>query len=447
MVAVVILAAGQGKRMISKTPKILHAIGGKSLVHHVIDAANHLEPSQVIVVVSPHLNADHVKGGRAVEIAIQSHPAGTGDALRAAMPLLKKADDVLILCGDVPLIEPAMLQALMVDRAKHRNDIFVVGMQSTDKAYGRLQLNQQGIIERIIEFKDATPDEKEITLCNSGIILAPAVVLEKVLPLLSNKNESGEYYLTDIIGLARTCGVLSRVFEGQADTLQGINNRLQLSAAEHVMQNRWRQTHMLNGVTMIDPSSVFLNHDTVIGADTILYPHVTFGEEVKIGGDVTIYPGCHITKTTIKSGAKVGPFAHLRGGTYLDAGAEVGNFVEAKNTHFGPKAKAKHLSYIGDAEIGAQANVGAGTITCNYNGFIKSKTIVGAGAFIGSNVSLVAPVCIGEGAIVAAGSVVQGDVPCNGLAIARPEKIIKNDWALAFRQRFSQKVSSLKNKE
>lgn len=436
MLSIIILAAGQGTRMKSDLPKIFHPIGGKSMVHHVIDAALSLNPAKVVVVVSPHLDEEKVKAGRPIDCIIQKTPQGTGDAVRHALPLVDEEGDVLILCGDTPLLTSALLQDIIQERKNHTG-ISVVGMRPIDPlAYGRIITHEGGRIERIVEYKDASPIERAVTLCNSGVIMAGAKDLQKLLPLLKPHNAAQEYYLTDVVSLGLEHHIPSWVIETpESAQLQGINTRVELAQAEAHMQNRWRHYHMLNGVTLIDPTSVFFQSDTVIDQDTVIYPNVTFGPGVTVGKGGVIYPNCHISKSTLKDGVKVGPFAHLRDNVILEEKAEVGNFVEIKKSHLGEKAKIKHLSYIGDATIGRSANIGAGTITCNYNGFAKANTSVGEGAFVGSNTSLIAPVHVGDGAIVAAGSVITQDIPKNSLGISRSNQHIRMDWAEEFRSK------------
>jgi bifunctional UDP-N-acetylglucosamine pyrophosphorylase/glucosamine-1-phosphate N-acetyltransferase len=296
-----------------------------------------------------------------------------------------------------------------------------------------LVVNQENIVERIVEFKDASDSERNITLCNSGVYLLKASLLKSLLEKITPDNEAGEYYLTDIVALAKENGVCTRVIEGPAEELLGINTRVELAAAEQVLQNRWRHKWMLKGVTLQDPESVFFCHDTILGQDVVIGAHVTFGSGVVIEDHVQILPYCHMEGVTLRRGACVGPFAHLRSGTEVGEKAIIGNFVEVKNSILAPGAKAKHLSYLGNAQIGERANIGAGTITCNYNGYVKAQTTIGAYAFIGSNSSLVAPVSIGERAIVAAGSVITKDVPADSLGIQRTPQQNKENWAIGFR--------------
>lgn len=436
--AVIILAAGQGTRMRSSLPKILHPLGGKAMVHHVIDAVAPLAPEKTIVILSSAIDPEVVAHERQLEIAIQDQALGTGDAVAKALPLLQGQDgDVLILCGDTPLIEAETLQLLINARQQTGpEDILMLAMTLADPHhYGRLVVDG-GVVNKIVENKDASPEEKEIRLCNAGIYMVPLAYLHRLLPKLTKANAAGEYYITDIIALAAEAGIKTRYVEGLAhQTLQGINNRVELACAERELQQRWRAQMLLAGVTMVDPETVYLCHDTKVGQDTVIHPHVCFGPNVTIGAHAIVFPYCQLSDCEIGDFAKVGPFAHLRGHAVLQRYAEVGNFVEVKNSLFAEKAKAKHLSYIGDAHVGEGANIGAGTITCNYNGFEKFKTTIAAGAFIGSNSALVAPVVIGEGAIVAAGSVITRDVPKDALAVSRTSQENKIDWAKAFRKK------------
>lgn len=444
MVAILILAAGQGTRMVSDVPKVLHSLGSKPVVHHVVDAALGIQTTtfsspQVTVVISPTLDAKTVQGGRAVNVATQQKPLGTGDAVKVGLEALSEIpQNVLVLCGDTPLLEPNLLSMMIAQHQKRPSPcITVVGMRPENAgSYGRIVADASGKIDRIVEYRDAADAERMIPLCNSGVIMADGALLKRLVSKLTPHNEAGEYYLTDIVALARQEGIDSWVVELPAETLQGINTRVDLAAAEAALQQRWRHRFMEQGVTLIDPNSVFFSHDTRIGRDVTISPNVTFGEGVTIGDRVRILPGCHIEKSTLGHDVTVGPFAHLREGAILGDHVSIGNFVEIKSTTLGPKAKAKHLSYLGNATIGENVNIGAGTITCNHNGFVKSPTQIGDGAYIGSNSCLVAPVSIGAGAIVAAGSVVNSEVPENALAIARERQENKPEWATQFRARY-----------
>lgn len=449
MVAILILAAGQGTRMVSDLPKILHPLSGKPMVHYVIDAALELQsknPSaKTVVVISPTLDAKVVQGGRPVITAIQPKPLGTGDAVKVGLDaFLETPQNVLILCGDTPLLQADFLAAVVAQHQLRPSPcITVVGMRPENpRTYGRIVADESGQIDRIVEHRDASEAERGITLCNSGVIVADGALLKRLVLRLIPQNEAGEYYLTDIVALARNEGIASWVVELPAETLpedlQGINTRVDLAAAEGALQRRWRYRFMEQGVTLTDPTSVFFCHDTRIGRDVTISPNVTFGESVTIGDRVRILPGCHIEKSTLGHDVTVGPFAHLREGAVLGDQVSIGNFVEVKSTTMGSKTKAKHLSYLGNATIGENVNIGAGTITCNHNGFVKSPTKIGDGAYIGSNSCLVAPVSIGSGAMVAAGSVVSADVPDNALAIARERQQNKLKWATQFRNRYKE---------
>ncbi len=443
MVAILILAAGQGTRMVSDLPKILHPVGGKPMVHHVMDAALGMQTTDLshkaVVVISPTLDVKAVQGGRAVSTAVQPKPLGTGDAVRIGLEALSEASQtVLILCGDTPLLESDFLSTVVAQHQQRPSPcITVVGMCPENAGhYGRIVADASGKIDRIVEHRDASDVERAIPLCNSGVIVADGALLARLVSRLTPNNEAGEYYLTDIVALAKKEGVNSWVVELPADLLQGINTRVDLAAAEGALQRRWRRRFMEQGVTLTDPASVFFCHDTRLGRDVTISPNVTFGEGVTIGDRVRILPGCHIEKSTLGHDVTVGPFAHLREGAILGDHVSIGNFVEIKSTTIGSKTKAKHLSYLGNATIGENVNIGAGTITCNHNGFIKSSTKIGDGAYIGSNSCLVAPVSIGAGAIVAAGSVVNSEVPENALAIARQPQQNKLTWATKFRARY-----------
>ena len=443
MTAILILAAGQGTRMVSDLPKVLHAVGGKPMVHHVMDAALAMQtanlPPKIVVVISPTLDAKLVQSGRPVSVAIQQKPLGTGDAVKTGLEVFAEIPQtVLIICGDTPLLEPDLLSAALAQHQQRPQPaITVVGMRPKNiNRYGRIMADDSGKINRIVEYRDASEAERAIPLCNSGIIMADGALLKRLVSRLAPQNEAGEYYLTDIVALAGEEDVNSWVVELPAEALQGINTRVDLAAAEASLQQRWRRRFMEQGVTLTDPTSVFFCHDTRIGRDVTISPNVTFGEGVTIGNRVRILPGCHIEKSTLGHDVTVGPFAHLREGAVLGDHVSIGNFVEIKSTTMGSRTKAKHLSYLGNATIGENVNIGAGTITCNHNGFIKSSTNIGNGAYIGSNSCLVAPVSIGAGAIVAAGSVVTSEVPEDALAIARERQENKLTWAAKFRARY-----------
>jgi len=351
------------------------------------------------------------------------------------LPHVKKEGYVLILFGDTPLILKETL-GRMLELGHSRPDMAVIllGMRPIDRQnYARLILNEKEELKEVIEHKDLTPSQKEISLCNSGVMLVQAKLLESFLSALIPNNAAKEYYLTDIVKIARLNGYSCGMVEGDSSEFMGINTRQDLAKAESILQNRWRDQAMSEGVTLIDPQNIYFSYDTKLESDVTLYPFVVLGPNVKIGKGAEILPFCRLSNASVGPQAIVGPFAHLRGGVHLHEGAEVGNFVEVKNSIFGAKAKAKHLSYIGDTNMGAKANIGAGTITCNYDGLNKFKTTIGEGAFIGSNSSLVAPLTIGDNAIVGAGSVITKNIEGGALGVARGEQINLVNGANKFR--------------
>jgi len=431
---VIVLAAGQGTRMKSDLPKILHPLGGRPVLHYVLELAHQMNPEEVVVVISPHLK--DIQTPFSHKVAVQ-HPAlGTGDALKYALPYLKPQGHVLVLFGDTPLIQKETLDQ-MLDLAMNQPEMAVIllGMYPTDKQnYARLIINEKGEFEEVVEHKDLTLSQKEIPLCNSGVALVRGDLLNPLLSSLTPNNAAQEYYLTDLVKIARQKGYSCGVVEGEASEFMGINTRQDLSQAERIFQDRWRNQAMTEGVTLVDPTSVYLSYDTKYASDVTLHPCVVLGPGVVLEKGAEILSFCRLSETYVGPQAIVGPFAHLRGGVCLQEKAEIGNFVEVKNSTFGVKAKAKHLSYIGDAEIGSQSNIGAGTITCNYDGFKKSKTHIGEGVFIGSNSSLVAPLTIGDYAIVGAGSIIVKDVESRALALARSNQTTLENGADKFRE-------------
>jgi bifunctional UDP-N-acetylglucosamine pyrophosphorylase/glucosamine-1-phosphate N-acetyltransferase len=435
--AVVILAAGQGTRMKSALPKVLHPVAGRAMLGHVLDAAAALKPARVIVVTSKGQDAV-AQAAVPAKIAIQ-HPArGTGHAVMAALPALKGfKGDVVVLFGDTPLLTTALIQNLLAARrGKGDPAAVIVGFRPVDPAaYGRLIVDaKSGKLQKIVEFKNASEDERAVRLCNAGLVAFDGERLPALLKKLSDKNAQGEFLLTDTVEHANAKGWTCRVVEADPVEVMGINNRAELSIAEAAMQHRLRLAAMAGGVTMTAPETVYLRKDTQFGRDVTIEPFVVFGPKVSVGDNVVIRSHSHIEGASIAEGATVGPFARLRPGAKLAANAHVGNFVEIKNASIEAGAKVNHLTYIGDARVGAKANIGAGTITCNYDGFDKHHTDIGAGAFIGSNSALVAPVKIGDGAIVAAGSVITRNVPADALSLGRGRQEDKPGKAAAFRR-------------
>jgi len=426
--ASIILAAGKGVRMQSPLPKVMHKLAGKPLIAHVLSALHPLLPEKVVVVTAP--GADEVKTAVSKEhpasfFVAQEKQQGTGHATSCAESMFRDyTNTILILCGDTPLITPQTLRRAL--EASQSADIVVIGMRLADPTgYGRLIVDKEGLVEEIIEERDATAEQKKINLCNSGIIAASGKHLFALLKKLKSDNAAGEYYLTDIVSLADEQSLHCRVVEGDADELLGINTRSQLAGAERAVQNRLRLTMLEQGVTLVDPDTVHFSVDTKLARDVIVHPYVVFGSGVNVEEGAEIKSFSHIDGAHIKKKAIVGPFARLRPGAVIGEEAHVGNFVEVKKSELKKGAKANHLTYIGDATVGEGANVGAGTITCNYDGKEKHHTFIGAHAFIGSNTALVAPVTIGEGATIGAGSVITEDVPPNALAIAREKQLNK----------------------
>src|SRR5262245_15287204 len=406
-IAVVVLAAGKGTRMKTDLPKVLHKLAGRPMIAHVLANLAPLGCERIVVVIGPGME------GVAAAVAphptaLQAEPLGTGHAVLAARAALQGfAGDVLIVYGDCPFITHATIAKLMARRrAVDRPAVVVLGMRPADPAqYGRLVIGADGPLAAIVEYRDANPEQRAITLCNSGVKVVDGQRLFSLLDRVGNANAKGEYYLTDIVAIARADGAACAVVEAPADELIGINSRAELAAAEAILQNRLRAQAMENGATLIDPQTVFLSYDTRLGRDVVIGPNVVIGPGVEVADGAEIKPFCHLEGAKVSTGAAIGPFARLRPGTVVGEKARIGNFVEAKNAQVGKGAKANHLTYLGDAVVGPGANVGAGTITANYDGFNKHKTEIGADASIGSNSVLVAAVKVGRGADVGAGSV------------------------------------------
>ncbi len=435
-IATVILGAGMGTRMKSAKPKVMHEIAGRPMVSHLLGTVRDMQAAKNIVVVAPGMQNVRDEVAPA-EIAVQEEALGTGHAVAAALPNLEGFDgDVLVLYGDTPLITRDTLDKMIAKRRENdKNAVVVLGFEPDDAAeYGRLVTAADGSLDAIVEFAEASDDIKAIGLCNSGVMAIDGAHIAGLIKAVDNKNAKGEYYLTDIVEIARSKGLLAQVVTGSEEELLGINNRLQLADAEKIAQRRWREDAMREGATLIDPDSVFFSHDTKLGRDVVIEPNVFFGPGVTVGDNVRIKANSHLEGTTIGANAQVGPFARLRPGADLGADVKVGNFVEVKKASLEDGAKVSHLSYIGDARVGKNANIGAGTITCNYDGYDKFKTDIGEGAFVGSNTSLVAPVTIGDGAIVGAGSTVTRNVDSDALMVERADEKQKQGWAARFRK-------------
>jgi bifunctional UDP-N-acetylglucosamine pyrophosphorylase / glucosamine-1-phosphate N-acetyltransferase len=442
--AAVILAAGKGTRMKSALPKVLHPIAGRPMIGYVLASLEPLGCARTAVVTAPGMAAIE-QAVAPHRVVIQAEQLGTGHAVQAARAALgEDIDDLLILYGDAPLISTATLERLLARRqAADRPVVVVLGMRPADPAeYGRLVLDGEGRLDAIVEFRDADAGQRAIELCNSGIMAVDGHLIWDLLAHVGNANAKGEYYLTDIVQVARAKGWPCAAVEAPADELAGVNSRAELALAEAVMQDRLRARAMADGATLIDPKTVWFSFDTRLGRDVLIGPNVFFGPGVQIADEVEIRGFCHFVGARIERGAEIGPFARLRPGSVIGAGAHIGNFVEMKNTRLGAGAKANHLSYVGDTTVGEKANIGAGAITCNYDGFAKYETVIGAGAFIGSNAALCAPVTIGEGAFIAAGSVITRDVPAGALGIARGQQSVKPGWASLFRQMMKLKLTN-----
>jgi bifunctional UDP-N-acetylglucosamine pyrophosphorylase/glucosamine-1-phosphate N-acetyltransferase len=437
--AAIILAAGQGTRMKSDLPKVLHQVGGRPMLDWAVAAVRGTGVSRIVVVApksAPALKAHVEKTLGTGAIAVQDPPLGTGHAVRAAEAALADFDgDVVVLYGDGPLIEAPRVEELFAARAA-QGGLIVLGFNAANPfGYGRLIVDGEGALERIVEEKEANAAERAVRLANSGVICADAKTLFRILAMVKNDNAKGEYYLTDAPALARAAGFTTRVVMAEESETLGVNSRVELAQAEAVFQQRARQAAMDAGVTLIDPASVYFSYDTEIAADVVIEPNVFFGPGVKIGKGARIKTSCRLERAEVGPGAELGPFSQLRPGAKLGPNSHIGNFVEVKNSNIGEGAKANHLAYVGDADVGARANLGAGTITCNYDGFDKHRTAIGAGAFIGSDTALVAPVSVGENANTAAGTVVTKDVPPGALAVGRARQENIEGWADKFRAR------------
>ncbi|MDP3898720.1 MAG: bifunctional UDP-N-acetylglucosamine diphosphorylase/glucosamine-1-phosphate N-acetyltransferase GlmU [Mesorhizobium sp.] len=436
----IILAAGEGTRMKSALPKVLHRIAGLPMVAHVVRAAGRAGGGDVALVVGR--GGDEVRAAvapyaPAAEMFVQRERLGTAHAVLAARAAIARGyDDILVMFGDTPLVESAPLEAargLLADG----NAVAVMGFRTEDPSgYGRL-IEQDGRLVAIREDKDCSDDERRINFCNGGLMAIDGRQALALLDAVGNANAKGEYYLTDIVEIANARGLKVAATEASFENVLGINNRAELAAAEAIWQRRTRRSMMLSGVTLTAPETVFFAHDTEIAAETLIEPNVFFGPGVRVTGAATIRAFSHIEGATIGEAAEVGPFARLRPGADLGDHSKVGNFCEVKKAKVEPGAKINHLTYIGDAIVGAKANIGAGTITCNYDGYNKHLTEIGAGAFIGSNSSLVAPVRIGVNAYVASGSVITESVPDDGLAFGRARQDTKPGRAKILRERYA----------
>jgi bifunctional UDP-N-acetylglucosamine pyrophosphorylase/glucosamine-1-phosphate N-acetyltransferase len=448
--AAIILAAGKGTRMKSDTHKVLHPIAGRAMIDHLMASVGELEPKEQVVVVGAGREQLEAALGERATTCLQEPQLGTGHAVQMAEDALSGfSGDVLILYGDVPFVSAKTMRA-MIERlnADDAPAVVVLGFEPEDALqYGRVIADNAGAISKMVEFKDASEAERACRICNSGLMAAKSDDLFKLLARVGNDNAQEEYYLPDIVNIAigdgRTCAV---VITDNPDEVAGINSRAELADAEGRWQAERRLKAMADGVTLKAPDTVYFSHDTVLGRDVVVEPHVVFGPGVTVADGVHIKSFTHIEGATLGKAVQAGPFARLRPGAVLEEDAFIGNFVEMKKATLGKGAKASHLSYIGDATVGAKANIGAGTITCNYDGYFKYQTVIGERAFIGSNSALVAPVNIGADAIVAAGSTVSRDVGAGELRMVRAEQLVKQGWADRFHDTMKKKKAEAKKK-
>ncbi len=433
-VAAIILAAGKGTRMKSDLHKVLHPIAGRPMLMHLMDSFSELSlAAQVVVAGDRREQLEAALAGTGTQIVVQEPQSGTAHAALQAKAALSDFSGLILVCfGDGPFLKAATVKRLCAS-LEGGNMVAVLGFRPSNPfGYGRIIAGADGRVQKMVEHKDASENEREINLCNSGVIVAHSGDMWRLLEVVDNNNAAGEYYLPDVVTHALAEGGRVVVIETDATEVAGINSRSELAAMEYEWQARRRVQAMDDGATLIAPETVWFAYDTVIGRDVTIEPNVFFGPGVSVADGVTIRAHSHIEGAVIGSGCEVGPFARLRPGTVLEEKAKIGNFVEVKKSRLGKGAKANHLTYIGDADVGASANIGAGTITCNYDGYFKYQTVIGEGAFIGSNSALIAPVKIGRDAIVAAGSAVSRDVADGELRMVRAEQMVKPGWADRF---------------
>jgi len=445
--AAVILAAGKSTRMMSARSKVLHEVGGLSMLAWVARLARTVGVDKIVTVVNAGRSDVRDEAERlGLEIAIQEPQLGTGHAVLAAKEHLQDFDgDMVVLYADTPLIQTETLVGIFntLDDFAH---VAVLGFEPEEPgAYGRL-IVEGGRLMKIVEAKDASDKELAVRLCNSGVMAASCANMFGALDKVTNENAKGEYYLTDVVGILRDEGKIAAVVTANATEVLGVNSRRDLASAEQAFQNRARQSMMQAGVTLRDPQSIYFSYDTQIAADVQVDANVVFGPGVSVEAGAIIHPFCHIYGAHIGAGAQIGPFARLRPGTNMGAESKVGNFVEIKKSFIGKGSKVNHLSYIGDAEIAGSVNIGAGTITCNYDGYKKHKTKIGEGAFIGTHSSLIAPVTIGSGAYLATGGVITEDVPKDALALGRSKQTNKEGWAKRYRDAQAKRLEKYNRK-
>ncbi len=437
--SIIILAAGKGTRMKSDLPKVMHKVAGREMLNLVIDEAKSLNPQNITIVVSEEMKNFEEKILAAhpetkITFTLQKERKGTAHAVQSGIENIKNlGEKLLILYGDTPLTSRITLKK-MAEKLENFSLCILGFEEESENAYGRLVVDSNGHLERIVEFKDANEEERKIALCNSGVVAVDGKQIKKLLDQVKNENAASEFYLTDIVGIAGEMGLKRTFIKTEISEVLGVNSRFELAKVEEIKQNQIRRKMLDLGVTMPDPSSVHFAFDTEIANDVVIHPNVVFGAKVKIAKDVEIKSFSHIEGAEISSGAVVGPFARIRPDTKIEENARIGNFVEIKKSQIKRGAKVNHLSYIGDSEIGEESNIGAGTITCNYDGYSKFKTKIGKKVFVGSNTALVAPVEIGDGAVIGAGSVITKSVEADDLAVARGKQVAISQGGKKFHQ-------------
>ena len=433
--AIVILAAGKGTRMKSESPKVMHALAGRPMIGWLLETVAQLSPQKIVVVVGPGM-PELVAAAAPHACVVQKERNGTGGAVKIALPALKNfSGDVLVLLGDTPLISVKTLKSLIA--ARGNDGIAVLGMNLADPTgYGRLIADNDGTLQKIVEEKDGSAREKSVTLVSTGAFCIDGAKIDGWVKKIGSNNAAGEFYLTDLPEIAAASGAKTKIcITNDTDEVRGCNSRIDLAALENTVQNRMREAALLSGVSMIDPTTVYFHYDTKLGRDILIEPGVFFGPGVEISDGVHLKAYSHLEGAKIGRDSSVGPFARLRPGTDIGAEVRIGNFVEIKKSKIGKRSKISHLGYVGDTVMGDDVNFGCGAITVNYDGFNKHETIIGKGVMIGSNSNLVAPVHVGDGAFIAAGTTITENVPANALAISRNAAQIRAGWAAEFRKR------------
>jgi bifunctional UDP-N-acetylglucosamine pyrophosphorylase/glucosamine-1-phosphate N-acetyltransferase len=437
----IILAAGEGTRMKSSIPKVMHKVASRSMIGHILDLTKSIGTNDAIAVIGPrmeHLEQYIMSEDSSIRCVVQEKRLGTADAVKIGMSSIKNTNDVLVLYGDTPFITINTIEKMkQILKSSSKSALVVLGFNVDEETeYGRLVINKGNELEKIVEYLDCDINEKDIDLCNSGVMLLNGKYAKDLIEKVKNNNAKKEYYLTDLVEIARSEGLLCHYVAVEQEEALAVNTRQELAEAEYAIQVKMREDFAKNGVTLIDPETVYFARDTKIENDVTIYPNVFFGLGVEVRSGVVIKGFSHLESVVVGRDSTIGPFANLRPGTVLEENTRIGNFVEIKNSHISKGTKVSHLAYLGDSEIGSDVNIGAGTITCNYDGVAKHKTIIGNGSFVGSNVSIVAPVSIGKNSIIGAGSVITDDVDAGSLSVARSKQ--KN---------FPNKAQSIKNKQ